>query len=127
MDNISGANSIVLVAILCLAFFILPILFSFLIWIKTQKLFLIAYTGNIILGLIIFWINIQILFFSVINQNSIINSMPYTKMLTMIGFVFIIVSIILQYKKCKISSNIFFNISTGIELILFIYLFLDKY
>lgn len=127
MDSISGANGIVLVALLLLAFFLLPILFSFLIWVKNQKVFLVAYVGNIVLALIIFLTNVQIVFFSVIYQNNIIKFMPYAKMLTITEFALIIASVILRYKKYKIFSNVSLNLSTGMGLILFMYLFTIRY
>lgn len=127
MDSISGANGIVLVAVLLLAFFLLPILFSFLIWVKNQKVFLVAYAGNIVLALIIFLTNVQIAFFSVIYQNNIIEFMTYAKIITIAEFVLLIASVILRYKKYKKFSNVFLNISTGMGLILFMYLFTIRY
>lgn len=127
MDRISESNVITLVAILIFSFFLLPILFSFLIWIKGRKVSLVSYVINVLLAIIIFFINIQIVFSSTITQISIIKIMPYARMLSIIGFALIIVSIILNYKKYKTLGNISLNLSTGMGLILFLYLLLNRY
>lgn len=127
MDSISNASGIIWLFFGIILFLSLTVIFTFGIWVKSEKVSKFFYLAGVIVNIIILFCDIQIVFFSVAYKPALIHFLVYGRVFTITGAVMLCVSALFQKKNNMILRNILLNISTIGGLVLFFYLVLIKY
>ena len=122
MDRISDSNGIIWLFLGIMLYCLLTVIFTFGIWVKSEKVSKFFYPAGVTVNIIILFCDIQIVFFSAVYEPAFLHFLVYGRVFTIMGVVMLCVSIIFQKRNNKIMRNIFLNLSTVGELVLFVYL-----
>ena len=122
MDRISDSNGIIWLFLGIMLYCLLTVIFTFGIWVKSEKVSKFFYPAGVTVNIIILFCDIQIVFFSAAYEPAFLHFLVYGRVFTIMGVVMLCVSIIFQKRNNKILRNIFLNLSTVGGLVLFVYL-----
>ena len=122
MDRISDSNGIIWLFLGIMLYCLLTVIFTFGIWVKSEKVSKFFYPAGVTVNIIILFCDIQIVFFSAVYEPAFLHFLVYGRVFTIMGVVMLCVSIIFQKRNNKIMRNIFLNLSTVGGLVLFVYL-----
>ena len=122
MDRISDSNGIIWLFLGIMLYCLLTVIFTFGIWVKSEKVSKFFYPAGVTVNIIILFCDIQIVFFSAAYEPAFLLFLVYGRVFTIMGVVMLCVSIIFQKRNNKIMRNIFLNLSTVGGLVLFVYL-----
>lgn len=122
MDRISDSNGIIWLFLGIMLYCLLTVIFTFGIWVKSEKVSKFFYPAGVTVNIIILFCDIQIVFFSAAYEPAFLHFLVYGRVFTIMGVVMLCVSIIFQKRNNKIMRNIFLNLSTVGGLVLFVYL-----
>ena len=127
MDHISDANGILWLFAVILAFYLLTVILSVLIWINNEKLSRIFYLADAAVTAVICFVNMQIVFASTAYGASFVMFLPWGRVFAVLGTAMTVGSVILRKKDHRMLCNILLNISTAAGLILVTYLVQIRY
>ena len=122
MDSISNANGIIWLFFGIILFLLFTVIFTFGIWVKSEKVSKFFYSADFIVTVIILFCDMEIVFFSAAYEPALLHFLVYGRVFTIMGAVMLCVSALFQKRNNKILRNILINLSTVGGLVLFVYL-----
>lgn len=119
MDNISNASGLLWIAAIIFFVYILAFILSFVIWCESEKMSSIAYISYVILSFLLCFINMTNILRPHAHSKYFLQNQHVWGLLSSLGILLIISSILIRLKNHKAVSNCMVNIATAIALILF--------